>query len=335
MLKLTGGCIVDVPGVKLGHHTLDNRPTGCSVLLFVEGASAGVDVRGSAPGTRETELLNPINLVDRVHAVLLSGGSAYGLAAATGIMRYLEERGCGFAIDKGVVPIVPAAVLMDLAVGDFSIRPDDHAGYQACINATNKPSPQGNIGAGAGATVGKIFGMDYAMKGGLGTASHQIPGTDIVIGAIVAVNAVGDIYAPDKGQILAGARKAEGTGFRNIMESLMRGETVIKSPSGNTTIGAIVTNARFSKVELTKIAAMAHNGFARTINPVHTMWDGDTIFALSTDKTSNESKADVTTIGAIAANVMAHAVARAIIEADSLPQFNLPAHRDFPTKTSQ
>lgn len=329
MVELMGGCIVDVPGVRLGHHTLDDRPTGCSVLLFDDGACAGVDVRGSAPGTRETELLDPINLVDQVHAVLFSGGSAYGLGAATGIMRYLEEKGRGFAIDRGVVPIVPAAVLMDLAVGDFSIRPDEHAGYQACINATTKPSPQGNIGAGAGATVGKIFGMDYAMKGGLGTASHQIPGTDIVVGAMVAVNAVGDIYAPDKAQIIAGARNAQGTGFRNSVESLMRGETVNKSPGGNTTIGAIATNARFSKAELTKIAAMAHNGFARTINPVHTMWDGDTIFALSTDKSSHETKADVTTIGAIAANVMAHAVARAIIEADSLPQYSLPAYRDF------
>ncbi len=328
MPDLMGGSITDVPGVKLGHHTLDRRPTGCTVLLCEEGACAGVDVRGSAPGTRETDLLDPINLVDQVHAVLLSGGSAYGLNAATGVMQYLEENRIGFAIAGGVVPIVPAAVLMDLGVGDFSIRPDAEAGYRACKAATTTPSGEGNIGAGAGASVGKMFGMEYAMKGGLGTASHKIPGTDIVVGAIVAVNAVGDVYAPHSRQILAGARSENGKGFRDTMNAIMHGHGVVKSAGANTTIGAIATNAPFGKAELKKIAAMAHDGFARTINPVHTMWDGDTIFALSTGKAGG-IKADVTAIGAIAAHVMAQAVARAVVQADSLPAFNLPAYKDY------
>ena len=328
MLEPMGGSITDVPGIKLGHHTLTKRPTGCTVLLCEEGATAGVDVRGSAPGTRETDLLDPINLVDRVNAVMLSGGSAYGLNAATGVMRYLEENGLGFKISKGVVPIVPAAVLMDLGVGDFSVRPDDEAGYLACKAAQAGASGEGNIGAGAGATVGKMFGMDYAMKGGLGTASYKVPGTEIVIGAIVAVNAVGDVYAPNSQQILAGARNEDGKGFRNIMDAIMQGRNVVKSAGANTTIGAIATNVPFNKAELKKIAGMAHDGFARTINPIHTMWDGDTIFALSTGKATGV-EADVTAIGAIAATVMAQAVARAVVQAESLPDLNLPAHRDY------
>ncbi len=327
MLHLLDGSITDVPGLKLGHHTLDQRPTGCSVLLFEDGAIASVDVRGSAPGTRETDLLDPMNLVDRVHAILLSGGSAYGLNAAGGVMRYLEEQGIGFKIASGVVPIVPAAILMDLWLGDFSIRPDEEAGYLACKAATTLPSPEGNIGAGAGAIVGKLFGMDYAMKGGLGTASHHIPGTDIVVGAIVAVNAVGDVYAPCSSQILAGARAENGRGFRDAMAEIMQGHRVALQAGANTTIGAIATNAPFNKAQLKKIAAMAHDGFARSINPIHTMLDGDTIFAASTGKADME--ADVTAIGAIGAMVMAHAVARAVIAADSLNEFNLPAYKDY------
>lgn len=327
MLKLLDGSITDVPGLKLGHHTLDQRPTGCSVLLFEEGAVAGVDIRGSAPGTRETDLLDPMNLVDRIHALLLSGGSAYGLNAAGGVMRYLEENGIGFKIASGVVPIVPAAILMDLWVGDFSIRPDEEAGYLACKAATALPSGEGNIGAGTGATVGKLFGIDYAMKGGLGTASYQIPGTDIVVGAIVAVNAVGDVYAPNSSTILAGARAETGKGFRNTMEAIMHGHVVTLPAGANTTIGAIATNAPFNKAQLKKIASMAHDGFARSINPIHTMLDGDTIFAVSTSKATVE--ADVTAIGAIGATLMSHAVARAVIAADSLNELNLPAYKDY------
>ncbi len=249
------------------------------------------------------------------------------MSAATGVMRYLEENNLGFKIGKGVVPIVPAAILMDLGVGDFSIRPDEEAGYLACKAAKAEASGEGNIGAGAGATVGKMFGMDYAMKGGLGTASYKVPGTEVVVGAIVAVNAVGDVYAPNSQQILAGARNEDGKGFRNIMDRSCR---VAMSSSGgaNTTIGAIATNVPFNKAELKKIAGMAHDGFARTINPIHTMWDGDTIFALSTGKATGV-EADVTAIGAIAATVMAQAVARAVTQAESLPDLNLPAHRDY------
>ena len=328
MLELMGGSITDVPGIKLGHHTLTKRPTGCTVLLCEDGAVAGVDVRGSAPGTRETDLLDPINYVQQVQAVLLSGGSAYGLAAATGVMRYLEENNLGFKIGKGVVPIVPAAILMDLGVGDFSIRPDEEAGYLACKAAKAETSAEGNIGAGAGATVGKMFGMDYAMKGGLGTASYKVPGTKIVVGAIVAVNAVGDVYAPNSRQILAGARTEDGKGFRDTMSAIMQGSGVVKSGGANTTIGAIATNVPFDKAQLKKVAGMAHDGFARTINPIHTMWDGDTIFALSTGK-AKDVDADVTAIGAIAATVMAEAVARAVTRADSLKDLNLPAYKDF------
>ncbi|MFK0685647.1 P1 family peptidase [Ochrobactrum sp. BD67] len=328
VLELMGGSITDVPGIKLGHHTLTKRPTGCTVLLCEEGASAGVDVRGSAPGTRETDLLDPINYVQQVQAILLSGGSAYGLAAATGVMRYLEENNLGFKIGKGVVPIVPAAILMDLGVGDFSVRPDEEAGYLACKAAKAEASAEGNVGAGAGATVGKMFGMDYAMKGGLGTASYKVPGTEIVVGAIVAVNAVGDVYAPNSRQILAGARSEDGKGFRDTMSAIMQGHGVVKSGGANTTIGAIATNVPFDKAQLKKIAGMAHDGFARTINPIHTMWDGDTIFALSTGKATGV-EADVTAIGAIAATVMAEAVARAVINADSLKDLNLPAYEDY------
>ncbi len=327
--ELLGGSIVDVPGIKLGHHTLTSRPTGCSVILCEEGATASVDVRGSAPGTRETDLLDPINMVDKVQAVLLSGGSAYGLDAASGVMRYLEENKLGFKIgDRGVVPIVPAAILMDLGVGDFSIRPDAEAGYKAAAAAVAEASGEGNIGAGAGATVGKMFGPDFAMKGGLGTASYKVPGTDAVIGAIVAVNAVGDVYDPRNNQILAGARKEDNKGFRDTMAAIMNGRNVVKSVGANTTIGAIATNVPFNKAELKKIAGMAHDGFARSINPIHTMSDGDTIFALSTGKAEG-LQGNVTSVGAIAAMVMAQAVARAVMMAESLPDYNLPAWRDY------
>ena len=327
-MQLLGGSIADVPGIKLGHHTLTKRPTGCTVLLCEEGATAGVDVRGSAPGTRETDLLDPINYVEQVQAILLSGGSAYGLSAATGVMRYLEENKLGFKIGNGVVPIVPAAILMDLGVGDFSIRPDEEAGYLAAKAASAEATGEGNIGAGAGATVGKMFGMKHAMKGGLGTASYKVPGTEIVVGAIVAVNAVGDVYDPTTGQIIAGARSDDGKSFRDTMAAILQGHGVVKSGGANTTIGAVATNVPFNKAQLKKIAGMAHDGFARSINPVHTMWDGDTIFALSTGR-ADKVEADVTAIGAIAGHVMAQAVARAVVAAEGLKEFGLPSYRDI------
>jgi L-aminopeptidase/D-esterase-like protein len=318
------GSITDVDGIKVGHYTLKARPTGCTVILCEAGATAGVDVRGSAPGTRETDLLNPINMVQQVQGVILSGGSAYGLDTAGGVMRYLEEHGLGFKIGNlGVVPIVPAAILMDLGVGGFKIRPNADSGYQACIAASANPVQQGNVGAGAGATVGKMFGPRFAMKAGVGSASIKVGDTGIVVGAIVAVNAVGDVVNPKTGQIVAGAR-AEDKGFRNAMAEVMRGYRVVLPPTANTTIGVVATNVALEKVQVAKVAQMAHDGYARAINPVHTPADGDTIFALATG-TSNV-KANHGMIGALAAEAMAQAIVRAATQAESITGF--PAWRD-------
>jgi L-aminopeptidase/D-esterase-like protein len=324
-----GGSITDVPGLRVGHHTLTERPTGCTVLICEAGATAGVDVRGSAPGTRETDLLSPINSVQQVQAILLSGGSAFGLDAASGVVRYLEEHNLGYKLGNlGVVPIVPAAILMDLGVGNFKIRPTADSGYKACVAASTGPVAEGNVGAGAGATIGKMFGPKFAMKSGLGTSSITIGDTGIVVGALVAVNAVGDVVHPETGKILAGARSEDGRGFRDSMAAMMNGYRVIAQNGANTTIGVVATNAPFNKTQMTKIAQMAHDGYARSINPVHTMADGDTIFSMSTG-TANV-KADVSTIGAIAATVMARAVVRAAMAATSLHELGLPAHRDYP-----
>jgi L-aminopeptidase/D-esterase-like protein len=323
-----GGSITDVPGLRVGHHTLTERPTGCTVLICEAGATAGVDVRGAAPGTRETDLLSPINSVQQVQAILLSGGSAFGLDAASGVVRYLEEHNLGYKISGlGVVPIVPAAILMDLGVGNFKIRPTADSGYKACVAAGTGPVPEGNVGAGAGATIGKMFGPKFAMKSGLGTASIKIGDTGIVVGALVAVNAVGDVVHPETGKVLAGARSEDGKGFRDSMAAILNGYRVVVQNGANTTIGVVATNAPFNKTQMTKIAQMAHDGYARSINPVHTMADGDTIFSMSTG-TANV-KADVTAIGAIAATVMARAVVRAAMQATSLPGLGLPAYRDY------
>jgi L-aminopeptidase/D-esterase-like protein len=323
-----GGSITDVPGLKVGHCTLTERPTGCTVLLCEAGATAGVDVRGSAPGTRETDLLSPTNAVQTVNAILLSGGSAYGLDAATGVMRWLEENHAGYKIGKlGVVPIVPAAILMDLGVGDFKIRPNAESGYKACVAASTAAVAEGNVGAGAGATVGKMFGPQFAMKAGLGTASVRIASTGIVVGALVAVNSVGDVVNPQSGKIVAGARSEDGRGYRDTMAAILGGYRVMAEPAANTCIGVVATNAAFTKTQMTKIAQMAHDGYARAINPVHTMADGDTIFAISTGTSS--VAADESGIGAIAATVMARAIVRAAMLATSLPAFNLPAYRDY------
>jgi L-aminopeptidase/D-esterase-like protein len=323
-----GGSITDVPGIKVGHYTLKERPTGCTVMLCEAGATAGVDVRGSAPGTRETDLLSPINAVQQVNAILLSGGSAYGLDAASGVMRYLEEQKAGYKIGSlGVVPIVPAAILMDLGVGDFHIRPNAESGYQACLAANSGPVAEGNVGAGAGATIGKLFGPKFAMKSGLGTASITIGNTGIIVGALVAVNAVGDVVDPQTSRIVAGARTEDGKGYRNSMDAILKGYRVVVQNGANTTIGVIATNAPFTKVQMTKIAQMAHDGYARAINPVHTMADGDTIFAMSTGLA--KVQADVTAIGAIAATVMARAIVRAAMQATSLTDLGFPAYRDY------
>jgi L-aminopeptidase/D-esterase-like protein len=315
--------IVDVPGIEIGHAQDEDALTGCTVILARKGAVAGVDQRGGAPGTRETDLLNPVNMISKIHAILLSGGSAFGLDAAAGVMCYLEEQKIGFDVGVARVPIVPAAVLFDLAIGNADIRPDAEMGYQAAASASTENTEVGNLGAGTGATVGKILGMQNAMKAGLGTVSIEIGG-GVIVGAVVAVNAFGDVISPQTGAILAGARSAqigpikigEEDGFADTLEVMktLTGRTVMKIASrGNTVIGTVATNAKLTKAEATKVAQMAQDGLARTIRPAHTMLDGDTIFALST----GNKKVDVSTLGAFAAEVMAQAILRGTEEARS------------------
>jgi L-aminopeptidase/D-esterase-like protein len=306
--------ITDVDGIKVGHFTDPRRPTGCTVVLYEAGAIAGVDVRGSAPGTRETDLLKPTNTVDKVHAIVLAGGSAFGLDTATGVMRYLEERGFGYQTAAGKVPIVPAAILYDLTVGDSKIRPDAEAGYRACLAAGTGPVEEGSVGAGAGATVGKMAGSNR-MKGGIGTASIKLP-NGLVVGAIVAVNCIGDVIDPKTGQIVAGARTPDGNAFVNMIESLRAGRDLVRHvPAGeNTTIGIVATNAKFDKTQMTKIAEMAHDGLARAVNPAHTPFDGDTLFAMST--AASDARANLGTIGALAAETVSEAIVRAVRKAN-------------------
>lgn len=302
------GSITDVLGIEVGHFTETRRPTGCTVVMARDGAVAGVDVRGAAPGTRETDLLSPVNLVERVHAVMLSGGSAWGLAAATGAVQWLEEQGVGLDVHVARLPLVPAAVLFDLMVGDASIRPDAAAGYAACACASTRRPAEGNVGAGAGATVGKVFGMDGAMKCGIGTASLRVGG--ITVGALIACNALGDVIDPDTAQVIAGARTANGKALLDTRRALMRGKLPqALLPGTNTTIGVIATDAVITKVQATKLAQMAHDGLARSINPVHTMLDGDTLFAMGTGKAGKSPGMMV--LGALVAEVTARATARA------------------------
>lgn len=321
--------ITDIPGMEVGQAQDAEALTGCTVILCRKGAVGGVDVRGSAPGTRETDLLNPINLVKKVHAVVLAGGSAFGLDAASGVMRYLSEKKIGITFGNQVIPIVPAAILFDVGLGKTNRHPDADMGYQAASNATSGTVKEGNAGAGMGATVGKIFGVKGAMKSGIGTASMEIGG-GVIVAAIVTVNAFGDVRDPDTGQIIAGARpiklgpvKLGSQGrFADTLE-------VMKSASGrailgfasrsNTVIGVVATNARFDKTEATKMAQMAQDGVARTITPAHTMLDGDTIFAMAT----GQIKADVSIVGAFAAQVMAQAILRAVRQAE--PAAGLPS----------
>lgn len=321
-IKTLGGAITDVPGIKVGHFTDDRRPTGCTVVLTEEGATAGVDVRGAAPGTRETDLLNPANLVDKVHAILLSGGSAFGLDAASGVVRWLEERGFGFPAGPAKVPIVPAAILFDLGVGDHKIRPDAAAGFKACEAASANAPAEGSVGAGAGATVGKLFGMGRAMKGGIGTAAVKVG--KITIGAIVAVNAVGDVIDPSNGQVVAGARTEDGKGKMNVGQAIARGELPPSiAPGMATTIGVVATDAQLTKAQAQKLAQMAHDGLARTIDPIHTMWDGDTMFCVGTGKSGLPG--NMLALGALAAHVTAAAVLRAVINAKGLSGPGVPA----------
>jgi L-aminopeptidase/D-esterase-like protein len=303
------GAITDVAGIEVGHFTDTRRPTGCSVVIAREGAVAGVDVRGAAPGTRETDLLAPSNLVDRVHAVLLSGGSAWGLDAASGVMQWLEEQGIGLPVGYGLVPIVPAAVVFDLGVGDHRIRPDARMGYQACMAASRQLPAQGNVGAGAGALVGKLYGMPLAMKGGMGTASLTVDG--ITVGALVVCNAVGDVIDPATGQVIAGARTPDGASLRDARAAMLAGQLPQSLLAGtNTTIGVIATDAVLQKPQAHRLAQVAHDGLARTINPVHTMLDGDTLFALGTGQSGKT--ASMLLLATLAAEVTARAVLQAI-----------------------
>lgn len=323
----TAGDLTDIDGLKVGHFTDDRRPTGCTVILCEKGAVAGVDVRGGAPGTRETDLLNPVNTVQQIHAVVLSGGSAFGLDTASGVMRYLDEQGVGFPMGESIhVPIVPAAILYDLEIGDPKIRPNADSGYAACRNASSGKIAEGNVGAGAGATIGKLFGPQFAMKSGLGTASIRAGNTGLIVAALVAVNAAGDVYDPKSGAILAGARAGDGKSMRDTIKQIRGGYFVVKpSPGKNTTLGVVATNAALTKSEAAKVAQMAHDGLARAINPVHTPFDGDTVFALSTGAIKGD--AQVGAIGALAAEVIAQAIVRAVTQASGIPGY--PSYRDL------
>lgn len=303
----------DIEGIKVGHVEDEIAGTGCSVIVCEKGATAGVDVRGGSPATRETDLLDPVNMVKQIHAVVLSGGSAFGLDSCSGVMKCLEEQGIGFDVKLTTVPIVCGACLFDLVVGKYDVRPDKEMGYEACKKATNKECPNGNVGAGCGASVGKYNGLEGAMKGGLGTFALQVG--DLQVGAIVAVNSLGDVIDPeDNNKILAGL-------IDNQSNTLLDTEKVMINNyydrtnlfSGNTTIGAIVTNAKFNKSEITKIASMAHNGYGRTMRPAHSIYDGDTIFALST----GDIQADQSVVGLLAARVMERAVVNAVKSAKS------------------
>ncbi|SHG44501.1 L-aminopeptidase/D-esterase [Thermosyntropha lipolytica DSM 11003] len=307
--------ITDVKGITVGSAEDLEALTGCTVILTgPEGAVCGVDVRGGGPGTRETDALSPLNMVEKVHAVVLAGGSAFGLDAACGVMDYLEEKGIGHKTTAGVVPIVPAAVLYDLGIGNPKVRPNREMGYRACMQA-GKEVKEGNYGAGAGATVGKLRGYNHATKGGLGTFSLTLS-NGFTVGAIVAVNAFGDVWDPQKGKIVAGVRDDQGRiigtrrAFQDMSGLVALGEEAFYT---NTTLAVVACNGRFNKSQLTKLAGMSHNGLVRVINPVHTYCDGDTVFALAT----GEMEADLNIAGYLAQEVLARAVLRAVYAAET------------------
>ena len=320
--------IGDVAGLEVGHDTDPRRPTGCTVVIARDGAVAGVDVRGAAPGTRETDLLAPGNLVERVHAIVLAGGSAWGLDAASGVVRWLEQQGVGMLVGPARLPIVPGAVLFDLLLGDASIRPDADSGYRACQAASRQRPAEGNVGAGAGAAVGKIFGIARAMKGGIGTASVTVDG--VTVAALIACNALGDVIDPDTAQVIAGARSVDGKRLLDSRRALLAGEAAQPLiPGTNTTIGVIATDAVITRLQATRLAQMGHDGLARSINPVHTMSDGDTLFALGTGASGRS--VGMMTLGTMAAEVTARAVARAVRAAQGITvgALHLPACADL------
>jgi L-aminopeptidase/D-esterase-like protein len=324
--------ITAVAGIKVGQVTMNGRPTGCTVVMVDgTGATGGVSQRGGAPGTRETDLLDPTNMVDQVNAVVLSGGSAYGLDAATGVMKYLEEHRTGWNVGAaGVVPIVPAAILFDLPFGgNPSIRPNADCGYRAASTANSGPVQEGNFGAGAGATVGKMGGAGGAMKGGIGTASITLP-SGLAVGAIVAVNASGDVIDPETGRVVAGMRSRDGTTLLDARRQIRSGaldRAAAPRAGGNTTIAVVATNAKMSKADINRVAIMADDGLARAIAPSHTVGDGDTVFTLATGRWTGAT--NPTIVGALAADVVAEAIVRAVSKAQALG--GLPAARDLGT----
>jgi L-aminopeptidase/D-esterase-like protein len=321
---MSSSSITQVAGIEVGHYTDARRPTGCTVVLARGSAIAGVDVRGAAPGTRETDLLAPSNVVERVHGIVLAGGSAWGLDAASGVMRWLDEQGIGMTLGPARVPIVPGAVLFDLPLGDQRIRPDAAAGYAACEAASRRHPAEGNVGAGAGAAVGKIFGIRRAMKGGIGSASITVDG--VTVGAIVACNALGDVVDPETGQVLAGARSDDGHSLLDTRRALLRGAQPKPMLAGsNTTIGVIATDAQITKIQAGRLATMGHDGLARAINPIHTLSDGDALFTLGTG--ASGKTLGMMTLGTMAAEVCALAVVRAIRAARSVTvgELHLPS----------
>jgi L-aminopeptidase/D-esterase-like protein len=321
------GAITDVEGIRVGHASNREAMTGCTVILCEEGAVGGVEIRGSATGTRQIDSLYPVHVVQQVHAILLTGGSSFGLDAAGGVVRYLEERGKGFDVGVTHVPVVPTAVIFDLPLGDHRVRPDADMAYQACLHASTEAVEEGSVGVGTGATVGKLFELDRACKGGVGTASQQAGG--IVVGALAAVNPLGDVVDEKTGEILVGLRGENGSGFACTAELLRKGiwkKEFGRSSLGNTTIGVIATNVALNREDTIKVAQMAHNGLARVISPINTTFDGDIVFALSLGKREGE----VNNVGALAEAAIVEAVKRAVIKADGFGI--IPAYRDFSGK---
>ena len=326
------GSITDIPGIRVGHTTDLEHATGCTVVLCPQGTVGGVDVRGSAPGTRETDLLRPGNLVNEVHAVLLSGGSAYGLDAASGVMRYLEEKGTGYGIGQIVVPIVPGAIIFDLGLGSSSVRPTADDGYAACQSAASEEVAEGTVGAGTGATVAKALGLRHAVKGGLGTCSRDM-GDGLVVSAVAVANAWGDVVDPETCRVIAAPRTEDDDGFHSTVELMSRPRSewpqgAQATAGGNTTIGVLATNAALSKEQANKLAERGQDGIALSVRPSHTMGDGDTVFALATGTWLGQmDRSQLTRLGAVAALVMAQAVVRGVTQASGLA--GVPSAREL------
>jgi L-aminopeptidase/D-esterase-like protein len=322
--------LTDVPGLRVGHYTMTERPTGCTVILLDgDGAPGGMSQRGAAPGTWETDLLDPLNMIEKVNAFILTGGSAYGIDVKQGVARYLEERKIGYPIAGTVVPIAPGAVIMDLGVGGSpTIRPGAECGYRAAAAATNGPVAEGNVGAGAGATVGKMAGSNRAMKGGLGTASITLP-NGLIVAAIAVINSVGDIIDPSTGAVVAGVRTPDGKRLADARRLMRGGAQYVTAPRvlENTTIALVATNAVLTKTQVNRVALMADDGLSRAVNPAHTAGDGDTVFAVATGRW--QGRTDASEVGMLAAEVLSEAIVRAAVKAMPLP--GLPTARDLGT----